>query len=259
VSRITFRWGGGENVFGLIQKLGRSVGVSIARYPPPNSLARHLRFLLKGMAVNCVLDVGAHKGQYVHLLRDDVGYRGRIVSFEPVSSTYAALKASCFRDPQWRGFRCALGRQAGTAEVTVFSGSDFNSILTPNRYAEQQFGRFLKKESSEEAPIRTLDDVFAEATGGLAGPRVHLKVDTQGYDLEVLEGGTSVLEHVVSLQMEAAFKPIYRGQPNIFEALTRLDALGYELAGIFTVSEQLDRLRIIEADILLVRAEALPP
>ncbi|HSC47142.1 MAG TPA: FkbM family methyltransferase, partial [Gammaproteobacteria bacterium] len=52
------------------------------------SLGSHLCQLFAKLDIDCVLDVGANQGQYGAMLRK-AGYRGRIVSFEPVAKTYA--------------------------------------------------------------------------------------------------------------------------------------------------------------------------
>lgn len=49
-------------------------------------LANHLRELFNFLDIKCVLDVGANKGQYRDFLRQHVGYKGLILSFEPISA-----------------------------------------------------------------------------------------------------------------------------------------------------------------------------
>lgn len=89
----------------------RAVAAGIAL--PENPVCRllelqHLRKLLTLLKVNCVLDVGANQGQFATELRR-IGYHGRLVSFEPVSSVYAILQKAFSGDTQWRGF--PIGQQ----------------------------------------------------------------------------------------------------------------------------------------------------
>ena len=71
--------------------LARRFGVSIEKYPPPGSLEHNLMQIIKALNINCVIDVGAHCGEYATLLRTTVRYEGRIVSFEPGAHAFEQL------------------------------------------------------------------------------------------------------------------------------------------------------------------------
>jgi hypothetical protein len=84
--------------------------------------------------------------------------------------------------------------------------------------------------------------------------RLYLKLDTQGYDLEVLRGAARSLERVVALQSEIAFVPLYAGMPSWRESFERIEALGFAPSGIFSVTRE-PSLRLVEADCVFVRAQ----
>ena len=67
-----------------------------------------LNLIFSTLGVNCVIDVGAHVGEFYQLLRH-LGYVGRVVSFEPVPESFAKLKRVAATDPHWRGYNVALG------------------------------------------------------------------------------------------------------------------------------------------------------
>ncbi len=75
-----------------IKKLSRSLGVDLKRYNVQTSEAAKMQRLLAYHNIDLVFDVGTNIGQYAKLLRE-LGYSGRIVSFEPRSSAYSQLKA----------------------------------------------------------------------------------------------------------------------------------------------------------------------
>src|SRR6185312_9362363 len=84
-----------------------SLGYHVGSFPPVDSLAYHLKLLLSRLEIDCVIDVGAHDGEFARFLRD-LGYQGEIVSFEPVKATFERLCAAFAGDPHWRGLNVAL-------------------------------------------------------------------------------------------------------------------------------------------------------
>ena len=87
-----------------------------------------------------------------------------------------------------------------------------------------------------------LDEVLAtvrRADGGR--PRVFLKMDTQGFDLEVFGGLGEWQQDVVGLQSEVALLLIYEGMPRMREALDVYEAAGYEISGLYPVTRRARR------------------
>jgi FkbM family methyltransferase len=216
-------------------------------------LADNVSRLLRVSKANCVLDVGANVGQFAKRLRR-AGYEGRIHSFEPVSATYARLEKAAADDPEWHVHNVALGSSNSQAEINT--ADRLSSILPPS-----DFGRSWKDKmntmGTETIQVRRLDSLFAEVTAGLSEPRAFLKMDTQGFDLEVVRGSGAALDHVVALQSEVSCLPLYDGMPRLPEQLTAFEAEGFEIVGIFPVTNQAATLRAIEMDLLMVRADAL--
>ena len=65
--------------------------------------ARHLRRLFDQLQIDTVLDVGANEGGYCELLRDFVGFKGHVVSFEPVPAVYRRARKRCSGRPTMEG------------------------------------------------------------------------------------------------------------------------------------------------------------
>src|SRR5882724_7760563 len=86
------------------------------------TLETHLSQLLPKLGIDCVLDVGANQGQYGSMLRR-TGYRGRIISYEPVKASFDILKARAAKDPHWRVCNYALGAKAGAKTIHVSRSS----------------------------------------------------------------------------------------------------------------------------------------
>lgn len=246
-----------------LQRALKARGYSIYRDVPRDlanplgvELAAHaalLRAVVERAGVNLVLDVGAHRGGYRDLLRA-AGYAGEIVSFEPVSASFAALEARAADDPAWRVHRLALGREPGTATLNVARESNFTSFLEPNDFSVARFGGSAV-DHHEEVEVARLDAVFGAVTAHVAEPRVLLKTDTQGWDLEVIEGAAGVLDRVVALQAELSVRPIYEDSTSWLDVLGRLGELGFRPAQLTSVGRD-DALGLLELDCLLVREGA---
>ena len=113
-----------------------------------------------------MLDVGANAGQYGAMLRA-WGYRGRIVSFEPLAGAHARLEQRAAADPAWRvAPRMALGAQDGEATVQVSAESDMSSIL-PQTELLRRVSPSSRVIGRETVPIRRLDAL----AGGLSRAR----------------------------------------------------------------------------------------
>lgn len=85
--------------------------------------------MLRAYGVDLVLDVGANVGQFARSLID-VGWTGRIVSFEPMSEPYAALQRASARHPQWEiAERCCIGDHNGEIELHASEDSVASSVL----------------------------------------------------------------------------------------------------------------------------------
>ena len=62
---------------------------------------------------------------------------------------------------------------------------------------------------------------------------IYLKLDTQGFDLEVLKGAEASLDFILALQTEASVRPIYDGAPSFQETIDFATARGFIVSGFF--------------------------
>jgi len=215
----------------------------------------HISWILRELAIDCVLDVGANIGQYGRRLRDG-GYQGRIVSFEPLPHAAERLRETAASDHDWLVMECALGDSEGTAEMTVVEGTGTTSSLLEASEFGKKWSSQLEGIGRQQVPIRRLDQVFDEATSGLGSPRIYLKLDTQGYDLQAFAGAGERIGDVIGMQSEVSNVPIYEGMPRLPEQITTYEAAGFEITGMFPVTRDRETLRVIEFDAVMVRPDA---
>lgn len=246
-----------EEVQFRIRNLLRRRGYEVVRTgaPQANLLALHLDRLFDRLGINVVLDVGAQAGDFGQWLRHN-GYTGRIASFEPVSDSFDELRQRSAADRRWDAFMLALGSHDGIADINVAEMRVFSSFLDRTAYSMEEFGETSAVVQTERVPVRRLDGMVETAFGDVQEPRVYLKIDTQGWDLEVLAGASGCLDRIPAFQSEVSMRPIYEGMPTLSESLACFEDLGYGISGLFPVNLD-SNLEVVEFDCVAVRRDAV--
>lgn len=209
----------------LVKRAFRAIGLEVSRYDPMDR-QRMLCASMREFGIDLVIDVGANTGQFASEIRQS-GYRGRIVSFEPLSTAHAELERRCRGDRSWKAYsRCALGDQEGEIELNV-SANAVSSSLLPMMEAHKRAApdsAYLGKEVVAITKLDTVADaVFDEAVAPL------LKIDTQGFEWQVLDGALESLPRVKAVLVELSLTPLYEGQ-HLWDALVdRLRQAGFTL------------------------------
>jgi FkbM family methyltransferase len=235
----------------LLVRALRSRGYEIVRRQDVHSLREHLHYVLGGEGIDCVVDVGALRGDYGSFIRS-AGYAGPIVSFEPVEDSYRQLVRNSADDPAWTAHRLALGSGEEVREIAVAAAPEFSSFRPRTDYGAQGFAAQTEVAHTERVEVRRLDAVAHDVLPADAR-RLFLKLDTQGWDLDVLEGATGVLDRIAALQVELSVLPIYKGTPTYLEALEEVTRLGFRLTDAVPIVRD-RRHHVIEFDSVLVRS-----
>jgi FkbM family methyltransferase len=224
----------------LVRRFFRALGADVRP-------ARHVRDLIdfvKDRQIDTVLDVGANVGQFGASLRAK-GYRGRIVSFEPVVSVFQTLVARARADGNWEAYHCALGAETGEAIIHVAEFSVFSSILASTA-AATEFDCGAVTARTEATRVRTLDEVARDLSGNIL-----LKIDTQGYEKQVLDGGRQTLPRLKGILMELPIVQLYEGNWQFHEALEFMAAAGFIPAQMQAVNYgAVDKVSLVEVDCL---------
>jgi FkbM family methyltransferase len=213
-------------------------------------LATHLKSLFALHGVETVIDVGANRGQYRDFLRDEVGFNGRIHSFEPLSHLRQVLDKRAEQDSLWHIHHYALGAEATRLEIQVMASDTFSSLRQISQESPEVFRSSTVVTKTEEVEVRRPDD-FASDLAGVTNSTVYLKVDTQGFDTEVLKGAGNLLRQISGLQFELPIQRIYQDVPQYHDILTHIESLGFAISGLFPISVD-ESLRAVEFDCVMV-------
>lgn len=205
--------------------------------------------LLSNYGINLILDVGANQGQFARRVRT-LGYKGRIVSFEPTSEVFSQLYTRSSADPLWTVAQIGLGNYDGTATIHVSESSVFSSLLPQTPLLNQTYpeSTYVK---TEEIQIHKLDTIFEQYCQ--ADDRVFLKIDVQGYEPQVLEGAICSFDRVLGLQLELSFAPHYEGEPLMREMQDWLQNYGFTLVSLKPLDHNLRDNQLLQADGLFFR------
>jgi FkbM family methyltransferase len=232
------------------QNLFQRLGWDVRRSAYPSSEEVLLTRFLSVARPTVVFDVGANIGQYGLSLRK-CGFTGRIVSFEAIPSVHARLSAVAAADRNWIVAPCcALGRARGEAQINLARNSVSSSLL-PMHDAHLQAEPDSRYVGRESVPVARLDDIAQSLLP--QDRRLFLKVDTQGYEEEVLAGADLVLESVSAMQLELSLVPLYQGAPSLRRILELCERLDFQLHGLIPGFYEEKSGRLLQMDGLFLR------
>lgn len=207
----------------LIEKFLRNRGFQIKRYPADDQL-RRLK-LMKHYKINKVLDVGASDGEYALDMRQ-CKYNEKIISFEPLNDMFEIIKKASSTDKNWIVNNYALGNTDTKSTINVAGNSTSSSILNmmPIHVESEPTSKYI---ATQEIEIKQLDTIFNDFYE--PGDRIMLKLDTQGYEKNVLDGAQESLKRIWILQLEMSLVQLYENELLFMDMIAYLNNIGFEL------------------------------
>lgn len=209
-------------------RLGIDVRRADSRRPVSNPVAAAARFISRPDPL--IYDVGANIGQSLRTCKD-VFPRAQIHSFEPSASSFARLAQAAAAYDDVYVNQTAVGSTVGSLPLHVNDRSDMSSLLTPS---EACWGRVV---ASRDVPLTTLDVYSA----GRKLQYLHLlKTDTQGYELNVLQGAESLFSQgrVGAVLTELIFSDMYEGSARADQILEFLFDYGLRLVSFYDLEHR---------------------
>lgn len=216
----------------------------------------HLQRLLTHFKVDCVFDVGANTGQYATMLRRKAGFKGRIISFEPIPEAAEKARRKAKSDPLWTIEELALADTSESRLFNVMAGSEFSSLSAPRNDEVGRFAAMNRPVRSIMVEAETLGSAFQRLQAEYGFKRPFLKMDTQGFDLAVLRGAGDALSNFVGFQSELSIRRIYQDAADFREAITFYQSLGFDLSA-FAPNNAGHFPALIEIDCIMVRRDLM--
>lgn len=209
--------------------------------------AEHLR-TLRGMPVDGIIDVGANRGQFS--LACAIALPGvPIVAFEPIPSEARLYRLVHGAHPRNELIETALGESNFTTTFHLSKNADSSSIL-PIGSKQTELFRNTAEAGTFEVEVKRLDDFSRHWRG-----RHHqlLKIDVQGYELQVLRGAAATLATCAFVYAECSEIQLYDGQALRADVETFLREHAFEVRGRHNAYYAGGKL--IQADYLFARPE----
>ena len=226
------------------------VGFELRRFSVEQSENARFISMLRTHNVNLIFDVGANAGQFGVLLRE-IGFDGKIISFEPLSDARENLLNISKNDPLWQiALQTAIGEENGEIEIQIAGNSQSSSVLdmldTHVRAAPDS--KYIGK---EKVALRKLDSIAPDYMD--SNSIAFIKIDTQGYETQVMNGAKKLMSQIVGLQVEISLVPLYKGQCLFDEMLKKLKNDGFELWSISTVFSDPNTAQLLQVDATFFR------
>jgi FkbM family methyltransferase len=215
----------------LVRKIAKLFGIIIIKDRPANSPEKQLSAVLNFLDIDVVFDIGANEGQFGKNIRD-IGYKSKIISFEPLTSARKKLIKNANKDSNWVVHsQCAIGNKNGNVKINISKNLVSSSILSINKKhldAEKE-SFFINKEI---VPIYKLDEIanfYIKSNSNL-----FIKIDTQGYEKEILNGALKTLKKTKGVLCELSLVSLYKGQFLWRDIVDMLDDKGFALWALQT-------------------------
>ncbi len=198
-----------------------------------SEILRDIRKILPEHKAQVVFDIGANTGdttiEFAKVFKE-----ASIYSFEPDHATFETLNTRVRPyQPRVKTYNFGFGSATGSKDLTINKVSGGNSFLeispTISEFAQGAWTEPVGKVSAE---IRTLDEFCSENEIS----RIDLvKIDTQGFELEILRGGQHVITPARTnmIHIEVLFVELYKNQVFFDEVYRELLGRGFRFVGLY--------------------------
>ena len=204
--------------------------------------------LLQTLPFDVVADVGANRGQFSLVCRR-MHPHARVIAFEPLSGPASIYRALFSRDGGATLHSVALAPERGTMEMNISKRDDSSSLL-PISKAQTENYPGTERVGICQVTVAPLTDFISvkDLTG-----RGLLKIDVQGFELEVLKSAEALIQPFDWIYAECSFAPLYEGQALADDIIAFLKARGFVLSGMHNPSCGRNGT-LLQADLLFTRA-----
>jgi len=204
--------------------------------------------VLRNLECDYVVDVGANRGQFALIARK-LFPKACIHSFEPLDEPAKIFESVFIDDKNITLHRCAIGSKNEIMTIHVSERDDSSSLLPIGHNQYELFPHTGESEvrTTSVLPLSEvikIDDISNKSL---------LKIDVQGYELEVLKGCMTVLDKFMYIYVECSFIELYEGQAFASEVIDFLHKKNFVLSGVYNMCYDHNG-KAIQADFLFKKS-----
>jgi len=183
--------------------------------------------LLSNLDCRYIADIGANRGQFALIARCCFP-DAKIVSFEPLERPTTIYKNIFQSEDGVVLYNSAIGPVNCKKEINITAADDSSSLLeiTPK---QQELFPGCDQVGTSQIDVRTLDEFISREE--IVTPAL-IKIDVQGYELEVLKGCGSLIDKFKWVYCECSLIELYRNQSLAGDVIKWLDLKGFYLRSI---------------------------
>lgn len=215
-----------KNIFKGIKKIFNLFGLEISR-KKTNLFHATMNLWLTKLKIKTVIDVGANEGQFLEFIRQTLP-TCKTICFEPMEEPFNKLQERYGNNDKVVLKNFALGKKKETLAMFKNSFSPSSSILKMSDKHIQSFP-FTKNVTEQPIKVETLDNISPSLQ--IEKPFL-IKIDVQGYEKFVIEGGIETIKQADVIIVELSYKELYDDQPLFDEVYALLVNNNFVISGI---------------------------
>lgn len=195
--------------------------------------------ILRDLDCGYILDIGANRGQFALAAREALP-NARIHSFEPLTEPGQIFKRIFANDPCVTLHPFAVGKEKKCSTIHITKDDDSSSLMPVTKLQSDLFPGAVETRL-RQVMVYPLSQVIESVS---IPPDSLLKIDVQGYELDVLQGCENLLQRFSYLYIECSFVELYEGQALAYQIIAWLEERGFVLCSVHNLYYGRDSMAI---------------
>lgn len=195
-----------------------------------------------------IIDIGSNEGQFSEKMCL-LFPMADIFAFEPIPAVYKKLVSNFSDRSNFKAFNIALGENKGFVDFYTNEYSPSSSALIMHKNHTDSFDHAVATEKVT-VEISTLD---LELKLISKQEPILIKIDVQGYEDKVINGGLNVISSATVVICEVSYVPLYTGQPLFDDIYPMFKSMGFKYAGNIEQLHSTLTNQILQGDAIFIK------